>query len=51
MFHLIAALCLNVFLPYSVFSLCGANFRLSLMFLVGDCIVTMSWISADSSVI
>ena len=49
MFHIIAALCLNVFLPYSVFGLCRANFRLPLMFLVGDCIVTMSWISAGSS--
>ena len=49
MFHIIAALCLNVFLPYSIFGLCGANFRLFLMFLVVDCIVTRSWISADSS--
>ena len=49
MFHIIAALCLKVFLLYSVFGLCRANFRLSLMFLVVDCIVTMSWISAGSS--
>ena len=42
MFHIIAALCLNVFLPYSVFGLCSTNFRLSLMFLVVDCIVIMS---------
>ena len=41
-FHIIAALCLNVYLPYSVFGLCSANFRLSLMFLVVDCIVIMS---------
>ena len=47
MFHIIAALCLNVFLPYSVFGLCRANLRLSLMFLVVDCIVTRS--SAGSS--
>ena len=42
MFHIIAALCLNVFLPCSVFCLRRANFRLSLMFLVVDCVVTMS---------
>ena len=48
-FHIIAALCLNVFLPYSVLGLCRANFRLSLMVLAVGCIVTMSWISAGSS--
>ena len=37
-FHIIAALCLNVFLSYLVFGLCRANFWLSLMFLVVDCI-------------
>ena len=49
MFHIIAAICLNVFLSYSVFGPCRANSRSSLMFLVVDCIVTISWISAGSS--
>ena len=42
MFHIIAALCLKIFLPCSVSGLCRANFRLSLMFPVVDCMVIMS---------
>ena len=40
-FYTITALCLNVCFPYLVFGFCRANLRLSLIFLVVDCIVTL----------